>query len=380
MGEGLWGRVVGQDAAIAVLRNAVARNEVAHAWLLVGQHGVGQDAIAAALAADLNCPEADTDGTACGTCTACTRIRDGVHPAARTFEPEGAEHVVGAVREHWIPVATRTLVEGRRRVLRVAEAERMNDGAQNAFLKVLEEPPAGLVWLLEAEDDGALLDTIASRCRRLDLLPWGPAELERRAEELGVPSSERAILVRAAMSSPQRLEVLARPGVAEARRDHLAIVGRLVDEGPGSAVVIAKQLDGWARDQVKARKQEDEKDLAELEESYGGEWPPGERSRVTKRLERRQREERRRALGVALDDLASYMRDLLAVRVGAEPLNLDVADDIRRDAQRLPPDAVLATLTAIGECADALDRQGQPELHLERLLLRLAAETFRATA
>lgn len=370
--------MVGQEAAVAILRRAVEHDEVTHAWLLVGPGGVGQAEVTAALAADLNCPETDASGTACGRCSTCERIRERVHPAARTFEPEGAEHVVGSVREHWIPVATRTLVEGRTRVLRIAAADRMNEGAQNAFLKVLEEPPSGLVWFLEAEDDSALLDTIVSRCRRLDLLPWSPRELSRRAAELGVAEPDRDVLVRAAMASSQRLDDLSDPDVAEARRRHLGVVGRLLSEGPGAAVTIAKEIDAWARTRVKARKEKDDEELTRIEESYGGEWPPGVRARVTKRFERLQREERRRALGIALDDLASYLRDLLAVAAGAEAVNVDVTADLRRDAERLPVTAVLAGLDALSACAHALDRQGQPELHLERMLLRLAVEAYHA--
>jgi DNA polymerase III subunit delta' len=388
---GLWGAVPGQAAATAVLRAAVDRDEVAHAWLLVGPHGVGQDAAVRALAADLNCARTDETGAACGSCDVCRRVAADSHPAARTFEPEGVEHVVGAVRERWLPAATRTLVEGRTRVLRIAQADRMNEGAQNAFLKVLEEPPAGTVWVLEAEDPESLLDTVVSRCRRLDFAPWTPETLAMHAERLGAPSDERDGLVRAAMGSPERLADLIedeltppdeRYGEVPARERHLGLVGRLATDGPGLALPLAKEIDEWAKHRVKLRKAQLEAELSELEVAYGGEWPPGVRQRETKRMERRAREERRRSLGLALDDLASYLRDLVFVGSGgdvAQAVNADHADALRRDAGGIPPAAALAGLRAVADCAAALDRQGQPELHLERLLLRLGAEIYRVS-
>src|SRR6056297_555689 len=196
-----WQAVRGQPAAVEVLRAAVAGDEVAHAWLLVGQPGVGQLELTRALTAALNCPAA-VDGVACGRCATCERIARDRHPARMDLEPEGATHHVDAVRETWIPMASRTLSEGRRRVARVVAADRMNEAAQNAFLKILEEPPASVVWVLDAEDAGALLDTVVSRCRRLDLVPWGPAGLRARAAQLGLGEDRRDALVRASGGSP----------------------------------------------------------------------------------------------------------------------------------------------------------------------------------
>jgi DNA polymerase III subunit delta' len=136
-----WDEVLGQPAAVTSLRAALRNDEVAHAWLLVGPKGVGQQEATRALAAALNCPESSSVEAGCGSCSTCRRIGRGAHPAVSDLEPEGAYHVVDAVRGEWIPTATRTLTEGRRRVLRVVAADRMNEAAQNAFLKILEEPP-----------------------------------------------------------------------------------------------------------------------------------------------------------------------------------------------------------------------------------------------
>ena len=386
--EGAWSTVRAQPAAVTALRSALRRDEVAHAWLFVGARGLGQRELARGLAAALNCPDPPAADVGCGECSTCERIARAAHPAATDFEPEGANHVVAHVREDWIPTATRSMTEGRRRVLRVVSADRMNEPAQNAFLKVLEEPPASVVWVLDVQDEAALLDTIISRCRRLDLVPWGPHAMLERAAELGVPPNQREALVSASMGLPDRLEDLADPDVATARELHLAVLDRLASGGPGQVVPLAKELTTWAKGRAGAVKERNAAELEQLEQDFGVDergrgWPPGMRKRVTDRHQRLERREQRRALDLVLDDLASYLRDLLAVGAGApagQLINPDHEGPLRRDVVRLPPPAAVRGLAAIRDCRDALDRNGSPELQLERLLLSLALPLYATAA
>ena len=382
-----WHEVLGQPVAVAAMRAALAHDEVAHAWLLIGAREVGQSELTRALGAALNCPASPEPDTGCGRCDTCTRIQRGTHPAVVDLEPEGAGHVVADVREDWIPSASRSMTEGRRRVLRVVAADRMNEAAQNAFLKVLEEPPASVLWVLDAEDEGALLETVVSRCRRLDLVPWGPAALLDLAERLSIPAAQRAALTRAASGSPQRLRALADPEVAAARERHLGVIDRLATAGPGAVVPLAKELSGWAKGRAAALKAQHATELAELEEAFGVDggrgWPPGVKARVTRRFERAERQAQRQALDLLLDDLAAYLRDLVAVASGAPSdslLNLDVAAELRRDAERLPMRDAVDALAAVAACREALDRNGSPELQLERLLFRMALPIYAAAA
>jgi DNA polymerase-3 subunit delta' len=379
-----WDAVLGQTAAVRIITSALAQDQLAHAWLLVGPSGVGQREAARALAGALNCPVSDDATRGCGACSTCERIVTGAHPAVLDFAPEGQQHVVDAVRSEWIPTATRTMTEGRRKVLRIVAADRMNEGAQNAFLKVLEEPPPSVVWILDVEEEGALLDTIVSRCRRVDFLPWTPEALATLAATLRIPDDQRAALVRAAMGSPDRLRDLADPELARARWDHLAIVDQLAERGPGAVVPMAKELVAWAKSRSKALKSVHAAEMEGLEAAYGVDngqgWPPGVRARLTKRFERLERQEQRRALDMLLGDVASYLRDLLAVTAGAPEatiVNLDHLGALQRDAVRLQLTDVIAGLAAIERCREALDRNGAPELQIERLLLALSLPLYR---
>jgi DNA polymerase III subunit delta' len=388
-GMRVWGRdAEEQPAAVRALREALRADEVAHAWLVVGPPGVGQADLARSLSMALNCEQAAAPDDACGACPTCERIARDRDELLQVFEPEGAAYVVDTVRDEWVATATRSLTSGRRRVLRITAADRANVAAQNAFLKLLEEPPPSVVWVLEAEEESALLDTILSRCRRLAVVPWGVDALRRRARDAGVADTRLEAVARAALGSPSRLADLADPDVAAARDRHLGLVDALAVGGPGLVVPTAKALVAWSKGRVGPLKQRHEEELAALERDLGVDesgrgWPPGMRSRVLKRQERLQRYEQRRALDLALDDVGSYLRDLLAVQAAASDdvlVNLDHREALHRDAQRLLAADVVRALAAVVRCRDALDRNGNPELQLERLLMAIALPLFRAAA
>lgn len=386
--DGPWEAVLGQPAAVRALRTALARDEVAHAWLVVGPDEVGQRELVRALGAALNCPQAPAADRGCGSCEVCRRMSAGRHTALLELEPKGAGYLVDDVRGDWIPAAMHSLTEGRRKLLRVRRADRMNEAAQNAFLKVLEEPPPSVLWLLEAEDEGALLDTVVSRCRRLDLVPWGLEPLRARAGELDIPVARREALARAALGSPARLEALADEDVAAARERHLGVIDRLATAGPGAVVPLVKELHAWAKSRAAVVKDANAAELARLEADFGVDergrgWPPGLRNQIKRKHERTERQAQRAAVDLLLDDLASYLRDLIAVASGGgadELVNLDAEAGLRRDAARLPVEDAVRALAAVAHCREALERNGNPELQLERLLLQLALPIYAASA
>ncbi len=375
-----------QPAATRALRRALAADEVSHAWLVSGPSSVGQQDLARALTMALNCDASDVPDEACGVCDRCARIRRGTHELLEVQQPAGAAYVVDDVREGWIRPASRSITDGHRRVMRIVAADRMNEAAQNAFLKVLEEPPPSVVWLLEVEDESVLLDTVVSRCRRLTVVPWGLDALRTRARDLQVPDARVEAVARVALGSPDRVGQLARSDLLAARDDHLALLDRLATEGPGTVVPMAKELTRWAKAQVDPIKQRHAEELSRYEEDLGVDargrgWPPGLKKQLQRRHERIERGAQRQALDLVLDNLATYLRDLLIVASGGSDeavVNVDHLDDLRRDATRLPVRQVVDGLAAVERCRDALVRNGNPELQLERLFLALSLPLYAA--
>jgi len=281
----------------------------------------------------------------------------------------------------------------------------MNVAAQNAFLKLLEEPPPSVVWILEAEDPGRLLETIMSRCRRVDLRPWSADDVAAWLGELlgggaggGQEDAARvASAVAAARSSGDWLRGLRRDlagvgprdarvvldEVAALRATHLEVLAALARGGPGVVVPLAKSLTATAKQRRERLAERHALEMAALEEAYGVEgprgWPPGVRTRIEKRFERIQRAEEQRTLRLLLDDLAGWLRDLLALAAGSDPatlINADARAALQADASSLTPGDLLEGLDGVRRCREALDRNGAPELHLERLLLALATSLY----
>jgi DNA polymerase III subunit delta' len=143
-----------------------------HAWLMTGADGHGAEHFVRAAAAAQLCDTPTTQGLACGACESCTWLQAGSHPDWREISPEEAEEGDETLKRQEIKLpAIRSLADWavstahrRRKVVIVQPANAMNANAANALLKLLEEPPRAVTFLLFASDKRRLPATIASRC------------------------------------------------------------------------------------------------------------------------------------------------------------------------------------------------------------------------
>ena len=205
----------GHPAAQRLVERAIESGRPPHALLLVGPDGVGKTTLALDLAAGLLCLAPDPADRPCRACAACRKVEHGNHPDLHRFGPEGAGQQIriGQVQQLSADLALLPL-EGRFRVAIIEKAHRLNEDAQNALLKTLEEPPAAVVLILAADDGTRLLPTVISRCTRVRLGP--------------VPAEELS-------------KVLAERGVADAARG--AALARLTGGRPGAALALAANSD-----------------------------------------------------------------------------------------------------------------------------------------
>lgn len=186
--------ILGHDREIDILKKALSNGRIAHSVLFVGPEGIGRCFTAISLAKSLNCT-ASTDSTSlikdfdagfkndfCGECQNCRDIDRSSYSDVFLLEPRepdskggGVDHVAGTIKIDAVRDAQHRLsyraVRGGKKVCIVDGAEKMNEEAQNAFLKTLEEPPPDSVIILITSDVTGLLPTILSRCQRINFRP-----------------------------------------------------------------------------------------------------------------------------------------------------------------------------------------------------------------
>lgn len=161
--------IYGNEAVISHLQTALRTGNVSHAYLISGAEGSGKNMLANAFAAALLCSEGGTEP--CGKCKSCIQAESGNHPDIFHITHEKTVISVNDIREQLNSNVGIRPYSSEYKVFIVDEAELMNDAAQNALLKTLEEPPEYVVIILLSTSEEALLPTIRSRCILLNSRP-----------------------------------------------------------------------------------------------------------------------------------------------------------------------------------------------------------------
>ncbi len=165
-----FSKIIGHEQVIGQLKKAIINNRVGHAYLIEGGPGSGKMMLAKAFALALLCEDRTPDGDSCGQCRACRQAESGNHPDLILVHHEKSALIsVGEIRDQLVSDIGIKPYNGGYKVYIVKDADLMNASAQNALLKTLEEPPVYAVILLLTRNAAALLETVRSRCLRLNL-------------------------------------------------------------------------------------------------------------------------------------------------------------------------------------------------------------------
>jgi DNA polymerase-3 subunit delta' len=319
--------IVGHRHLTSLLARAVERGTVPPTLLLAGPAGVGKWRVARALAEALNCA-APLAGDACGTCRSCDRIARDMHVDVLPIVADDTGKIAVDVVRTALEKCGYRPFEGQRRVVLIRDADALNETAQNALLKSLEEPPPATVFVLTSAAPDALLRTVRSRTMRLTF------------GRLPVDDMVHLLVREQAMAE------------ADARR-----VSMLADGSLGAALSLGSSALA------------DTREAAALLLRASGAADLAGRLAIAKAVVGEKKPERtRREMQALLHMASSLVRDVSVLHAGADRrllANGDMADVLERLARTLQPAAARQAFATLDRGLSALERNAGPKLVAE---------------
>lgn len=328
----------------------------AHAYLFVGPAGTGKGTLARRFAAAL----------LCGTDDDCVRrVLLHRHPDVVTVEPEGRVSITVDQARQAVALASLAPYEGTRKIFLLEEGGLLNDEAANALLKTLEEPSASTIFIIVAESEDDLPDTIGSRCRTVVFGRVTDDDIAAGLEARGIDPAQARQAARISGGRPGLAVALAtNPEVADYRHIWLSVPSRL-SEHPGDAYLLADEVTRAAEPLLVALKEKQEDDA----ETHVVE---GTVDRALRERHERQLKRATSSLYVSgLEILAGFYRDAAAAQFGAKVRNPDIQGTA---LTRISPARAVANAGRVLEAIEALQANQRPQLAFAALFSDLGDE------
>ncbi|WP_051353650.1 DNA polymerase III subunit [Atopobium fossor] len=366
-----FNQIVAQPRVKRFLTSAVASGRISHAYLFVGAPGAGKTLAAQALAQSLVCPHGGD-----AHCDDCIRVAHRTHPDVHWYSPAGvSDYLAGQIRE-LIDDVQLTPVRAKSKVYIIQRADMLHGTSANALLKTIEEPPAGVVFILIARTLDNVLPTIVSRCQTVPFSVLSP-QTGARAIELACGIDDyRAQIALAITGTPQQAEqYLLSAARQEIRTQVIRAFSELAHADSWDILQAAQRIAHAISPQKKSKKKVDEAKLSEEEqqeaaivEQYLSKKAQSELEAIKKR---EATSKDRSGMIEALAAAKSLLRDVLMYceHVDVAPINIDHSDVIQRIGATTTITGVICALEAVDVAIADINHNVTPQLALEVMLL-----------
>ncbi|MDI9590768.1 MAG: DNA polymerase III subunit delta' C-terminal domain-containing protein [Acidobacteriota bacterium] len=359
------------------LARAVTEGRLSHAYLFLGAPGSGKTEASLALAQCIVCPNGG-----CGQCDECIRVRHRTHPDVRLIAPESASgYLVEQVRE-LIGDVSLAPVRGRAKVYVITDAGMLRREAANALLKTIEEPPAGVTFILVGRTVDTILPTIVSRCQRVPFRIVSPGVAVRTiGRTTGARETEARIALAVAGTPERATEFLASASRRQVRRLMVRTITELPHDDEWDVLCSARALveavwEAVGRPVAKGRGKADDPVRRALKERIRGQedyLSHGAIAQIERTVRRELTARERSGMMEALAAAESLLRDALACceEVPVPIVNQDFADAVERIAASTCTGGVVRALEAVAHAASDIVHNVNPQLAFEVMLLRV---------